>query len=233
MLPSNSLVPSVILTISVDFPEPQYCSPARALHSPLLKLDSYVPTSSAFSSNTPIQSLLPSFPPTSHSTSSPLNCHKSNLNNTNNTNLDDNPMSTSSNVTNNPLVHNTVSYPRLSGAPPSNSTLPSESQSPTASKAASSENHEVTFVAVPSSSSKCILTANELSIIERHLPRKLKHVLKRLASGQSFNSKFLFTWADLKNIVSSALQEHKGNHQFNYTQLLHSGWHSSSENLLG
>lgn len=207
--------------MAVDLPVPQSCSPARALRPPPLKRGRRVSSSSSSPSNTPIQSLLPSFSPTSHATSPPSNGHNSNFNNAHNTSLDGNPNSSSNNATNNHLSHNTASSPRLSGATPRISSSSSEPQSPTASKAASSENRQVPTVAVPNSSSKCNLTPDELSTLARHLPRKLKRVLERLASGQVSNSERLFTWADLKDIVSSVLQEHEGKLQSKYTELLH------------
>lgn len=68
---------------------------------------------------------------------------------------------------------------------------------------------------------KCIVTPDELSSLARHLPRRLKRVLlERLASGQVASSERLFTWADLKEIVQSVVQEHETDLQSKYTDLL-------------
>lgn len=206
--------------MAVDLPVPQSCSPARALRPPPLKRGRCIPSTSSSPSNIPSQTLLLPFPSNSHPTSSPT-AQNPNTNNTNNSSNNGNQNLSSNNVPNNHVAHNNVSSPRISSSTPKISSLGSEPQSPTVPKASASENRQVTTVAVPNSSSKCVLTPDELSTLTRHFPRKLKRVLERLASGQVSNSERLFTLADLKDIVSSVLQEHEAKLQSKFTELLH------------
>lgn len=53
----------------------------------------------------------------------------------------------------------------------------------------------------------CAVSTEELAFLARHLPRKLRRVVERLAAGQVSSSELLFSLGDLREVVNSVLAE--------------------------
>lgn len=68
---------------------------------------------------------------------------------------------------------------------------------------------------------KCLLTSEELDGMARHLPRRLRKVVDRLASGEVTNGERLFTMMDLREIVASVMAEHEAKLTDKFTISLH------------
>lgn len=106
------------------------------------------------------------------------------------------------------------------------SSYSSSSSSPTATTAAAAAAAAVSGESTkdessaPNSQQACVVSAEELAALTRHLPRRLKRVVERLASGDVSSSERLFTLADLREIVTSVLAEHEAKLREQFTVMM-------------
>lgn len=205
--------------MAVDLPvPPQACSPSRyPLRPPPLKRGRCAPSpistplrppassvSVAVSSNTPPSTPTPTTPTltantaknllphlSAHNPSSPAVIKYADNNNDNNDSNND-----SSNIDSSKL-----------SAPSSTPHQPNSPSSPDVAKEASQND-------------RLLVSAEDLAALARHLPRRLKRVIERLAAGQVATSERLFTLADLKEIVNSVFDEREAKLREQFTLTL-------------
>lgn len=206
--------------MAVDLPvPPQACSPSRyALRPPPLKRGRCAPSpistplrppgtsvSVAVSANTPSSTPTSTAPTltantaknllsylSAHNPSSPAVIKQADNNNDNNDSNND-----SSNIDSSKL-----------SAPSSTPHQPNPPSSPSDVPKGDSQNDRL------------VVSAEDLAALARHLPRRLKRVIERLAAGQVASSERLFTLADLKEIVNSVLDEREAKLREQFTLTL-------------
>lgn len=107
-----------------------------------------------------------------------------------------------------------------SSAPVSVSVAPAAAASNAPSSSRALVKHAALTAPPAPKSEACAVSREELVALSRHLPRRLKRVVDRLAAGQVPAAERLFTLTDLREIVTSLLAEHEAKLNDHFTVTL-------------